>query len=414
MPRGYRSVPQRVSPQGDERLSHDRQERRRMNERGAISPVAAMATMGAILVALGVAWVFISNWHQFGTSGKILVLLGVTSASFFAAYLLEQRGYDKTGQAVYLLTSLLWTLSIFIIAQQFHYGLSVQENANLLFAATLGPTTIAYLMRSGASLYLSLVMFAGWAVLQPAAYGLDFQRGTFQFGFSPMMVFLGIALFYFGLGLYHRGRGYRDFAMVYTWSASGVILLLGFLYSAQSYQPVLAIPLKGLWSWYSLFFIVVPAAMTVIGIRSVLAKRNISPFDAYSGLIVWGMYVLSAILLPLALETSRHAMSLPAWAGTSLWKMGPAFIIQWLYFNAVFITLVLYIIDFSAREHRVALLNLALNTFGLYILVRYVGFMVDLQGYLPLSMMLILGGIGLIGLSMAYHNFRKRTKEKAA
>lgn len=383
-------------------------------QRGAVSPVSAIATVGAILIALGVAWVFISNWQQFGTAVKTLVLFGATTTAFAAALLTERKGYDRTAEALYLLTALLWTLSVFIIAQQFHYGRSLQENTNLFGLSTLGAVAIAYLMRSRASLYLALIMFYAWATFQAAAYGLDFGAGTLRRGFSPVMVLLGLALFYFGLSLIHRTRGARDFAKVYTWFASGAILFLGFTFTLQTYQPLLAIPLGTLWSWYSAFFIAIPVAVAALGVHGALEGGDLPLTDAISGLVVWAIYVLSAILLPQALGTGWSAASLPAWSGSSIWTMGPAFIIQWLYFNAVFIVLMLTIIDFAAREHRAALMSLSLNAFGLYILVRYAGFMMDLQGYLPFSLMLILGGIGLVALSIAYHRFRRFTREKAA
>ena len=383
-------------------------------QRGAVSPVAAIATIGAILIALGVAWVFISNWQQFGTAVKILVLCGATTTAFTAAVLTERKGYDWTGEALYLLTALLWTLSIFIIAQQFHYGRSFQENTHLFGLSTLGAGAIAYVMRSRPSLFLALVMFYAWATAQAAAYGLDFGARALRPGFSAVTVTLGLALLYFGLGLSHRARGDPEFAKIYTWFASGAILLLGFTFTLQAYQPLLAVSLGTLWSWYSVFFIVIPVAVTALGIRGALARGDLSLTDATSGLVVWAIYVLSAILLPQVLGTGLPVASLPAWAGSSIWKMGPGFIVQWLYFNAVFIVLMLTIIDFAAREHRTALMNLSLNTFGLYILARYAGFMMDLQGYLPFSLMLILGGIGLLALSMAYHRFRRFAREKAA
>jgi uncharacterized membrane protein len=381
---------------------------------GILNPIAAIATIGVILIALGVAWVFISNWQQFGTAAKIVSLLGATGVSFAAGSVLERRGYDRTGQALYLLTALLWTLSVFIIAQQFHYGLSVQENTNLLFVSTLGPVVLAYLMRSHPCLYLALAMFYAWASFQAAAYGLDFGSGLFRRGFSPTMVSLGIALFYSGLGLYHRSRGDRDFARVYTWFAAAVILVLGFGFTMQSSQPFLAVHREGLWSWYSVFFIVLPLATAGVGILSARKAPDLDPFDAYAGLVIWAVYTVSAILLPLILGTAPPERPGTGWYGASVWQMGVPLILQWLYFNALFIVLMLTIVDFAAREHRAALMHLGLNAFGLYVFVRYVGFMVDLRGYLPFALMLILGGLGLVGLSIAYQRFRRFTKEKAA
>ena len=379
-----------------------------------LNPVIAIAMIGAVLVALGVAWVFISNWHLFSTAVKIIILLGSTAVSLVCGYAVSQRGYEKTGEAIYFLTSLLWGLSVFIIAQQFHYGQSLHENSNLFFVSTIGPTTIAYLLRSKPSLHVALAMFFIWVWLQAAAFGLDFKKDQASAGFSHLLIFLGVPLFYSGLGLYHRAKGYRDFAKVYTYTAAGLILFQGFVLTLQFSQLMLAIPLRGLWSWYSLFFILIPLLTVGLGIRSVLVSGNLSRFDAYSGLTIWATYVLSAIIIPLILGTSVAPKALPEHYDFSIWRMSVPFIIQWLYFNVLFVALLLYVIDFSAREQRAELMKVALDTFGLYVLVRYAGFLIDLQGYLPMSIMFILGGIGLIALSIRFQKFRRFSQKKLA
>lgn len=385
---------------------------------GTLDIVTTFATVGAILIGLGVAWIFISNWHEFSRFTKIFILLGATSASFYAAYTLEQKSYGKTAQSVYLLTTLLWTLSIFIIAQQFNYGISWQENTHLFLIGTIGALTIAYSVASTPSLYLGVVMFSLWAYAQAWVYGLDwaydYSSGYTYSGFSSSLVVFGLALFYFGLGLYHRAQNSRDFAKIYTWAATMLVLFMGLWFTFQSAQTILAIPFQSLLSGQSIFFIIIPLAVAGLGIYSVLGQKKLHPFDAYSGPFVWLVYVFSATTLPLFLGTSININMPGDWLyGTPIWEMGAPFLLQWLYFNVIYVLLILFIIDFAAREQRDELMHIALNFFGVYIVIRYIGFMMDLQGYLALSLLLIIGGLLLIGLSLGYHKFRKYTLEKA-
>jgi hypothetical protein len=113
---------------------------------------------------------------------------------------------------------------------------------------------------------------------------------------------------------------------------------------------------------------------------------------------------LSVIIIPIALgtQTGTGNINLDN-VGSPIWSMSYNHIIQWLIFNAMYIVLVLYIINFASREERGGLLKTALLFFGAYIVARYVGFMTDLSGYLALSTLLIIGGIGLIALSIGYH-----------
>ena len=78
-----------------------------------------VAVMGSVLIAVGIAWFLAKNWHQISSFLKIIILLTFTSAAYIAGVMLPTKGYAGTGKALLLLGGLLYTLSIFLIAQIF-------------------------------------------------------------------------------------------------------------------------------------------------------------------------------------------------------------------------------------------------------------------------------------------------------
>lgn len=453
-------------------------------KKAEVNVVGIFATIGVILVALGIIWMFVSNWDSFSTSIKIIVLLGATGLSFLAAYKLDEKSYGKTAQSVYLLTCLLWTLSVFIIAQQFNYGMSMQDNANLALVSTIGMAIVTYTMSSKPSLVLSTVAFFAWSMLQVASLKpsgfiepdaaviyaslavaiLYFTLGRLRLGnkdgysdvyanasivVALVTVYisqttawiallggqyhidsirpLGIALLLSAAGLSYRSSRMTATASKFTWAAAVTLLYTAFTYTHQYAQAFIKEPIMRLFTINGLVFALLPIVCMAYAISQVNKTKNITKSDIYSGIALYAIYLISVIAIPLILGT--QAITSPKEAGTSIaeglvedvsgmattpiWSMPYAYITQWLIFNAMYIALVLYVINFASREDRQGLLTTALLFFGAYIIVRYVGFMTDLSGYLALSSLLIIGGLGLIALSIGYHKLWQAKKVAA-
>jgi len=453
-------------------------------KKAEVNVVGIFATIGVILVALGITWMFVSNWDSFSTIVKILVLLGATGLSFLAAYKSDEKGYGKTAQSVYLLTCLLWTLSVFIIAQQFNYGISMQDNANLAFVSVIGMVAITYTMSSKPSLVLSTIAFFIWSMLQVASLE---PSGFIEPDAAVLYTSLAVAILYFTLGRLHTGNkdgysevytnasivvalvtvyisqttawiallggqyhidsirplgialllaaaglSYRSNRMIetaskFTWAAAVTLLYTALTYTHQYAQSFIEEPIMSLFTLNGLVFALLPIASIAYAISQVNKTKNITKSDMYSGVALYAIYLISVILIPLILGT--QTITPPKEAGTSMaegfvddvsgmantpiWSMPYAYIIQWLIFNAMYIVLVLYIINFASREDRQGLLTTALLFFGAYIVARYIGFMTDLSGYLALSSLLIIGGLGLIALSIGYHKLWQAKKVAA-
>src|SRR3989344_2907562 len=104
-----------------------------------------LAIFGAILIGIGIFWLIAQNWHQIPSVAKIVILLVAVSASFAIGTSLENNGSIKIGKVLYLLGSILYTASIFLIAQIFSTSTTTQGLAWLFLLALIGVIIAAYI-----------------------------------------------------------------------------------------------------------------------------------------------------------------------------------------------------------------------------------------------------------------------------
>lgn len=208
-----------------------------MNSRGA-SFGTIMAIIGSSLIALGVAWLIADNWHQIPSVLKVIILLAATAAAFVCGTLFRLRDYDGIGKALHILGSLLYTLSIFLIAQIYHLATGVQGYAALLLLAWIGVVVAAYIFESSVSLVIAFVEFLIWVILQFFAF---YENTGYYNDISVgmvMVLFLTIGVLFFGISLWHRLKN-LDFAQLYQGWTAFYFLLFGYLLSFQLLLPLL-------------------------------------------------------------------------------------------------------------------------------------------------------------------------------
>ncbi len=372
-----------------------------VQKKGELTVTGVFSTIGAILISLGVIWFLASNWHQIPSFAKILILIIATGAAYFAGYKLEAE-HEVIAHVMYMLTAILWTLSLFLIAQIFNLTSTLQANANILFVALIGTAALSYLLQSAPTLVIAIFTFETWVWLQTISSVMTLESTGFEGAFSLILLNqLAVSGALFGLALLHRAYK-QDFAKVYTWWAAFSIFGLGFWLSNQTAQGFV----PGFWQMsMSLLLprLLIPAALIAAGTYLSLSQKKISKFDAWSGACIWLGYIIAISILPtiFGLAPGQHVFR--------IWDMSPGYIVQWLIFNAIYIALMLTVISFGTREKRTSLVYLALLYFVVYIAARYLGFIVDLSGYLAISTMFIVGGIGLIVIAYFLNKFRKHT-----
>lgn len=499
-----------------------------------------VATLGSILIACGIAWLIAQNWHAMPAAVKIIVLLMLVSGSYIGAFLLREKGYPGIAKALLVLGALLYTLSIFLIAQIFSTDASLQGFAMLLLLAWVGVVIAAYIFESPVTLFIGLVEFTIWIIMQFAAFAE--RANEFAFGILALY-FLGVGVILYGLHLVHRSWKH-SFTRTYLHFTALFILIFTYLLSFQLTLPTLwedsgaSTPLLLLLG----FIIIVGIAAFIAGLKllgSELTKQESLGFLAVIGII------LTVILLSLAVRNTvgtcyaqncysystqdecagapeqmdcawsnsycqqrscgtytdqqqcvgdtglncewydnsycsfktcsnyRNAADCEAsdldctWTNSSYygycsgadqqaydkqyerqrqlqeqcgkltshdacasqetcdWRSGvnfwggrsqgmpPIMWFAWIWANIVLIIVILAIIWYGTINHDTRLINLGILFFSLMVITRYIGFMIDLWGYMSLALVFITGGGLLLLGGWAIERWRRRLTEQA-
>jgi len=258
-----------------------------MNKKGA-SFGTIVAIIGAILVFCGVAWLIAQNWHQMDDFLKILVLVIAVISSYIFGVILYNNDYPGIAKALFALGALLYTLSIFLIAQIFATNVALQGTAWLLLIAWVGVIISAYVFESSISLVIGLVEFMIWIFIQMRAF-LEFNN-QLSIGLYAVC-FLVIGFLFYGISLIHRANE-QKFSELYRLWTSIYFLLFAYILSFQTFLP--KIWNEGFTTPDSLLFFLIFIAflgITFFIIGLIVAKEN----DAITNKEILG--IISIIIL---------------------------------------------------------------------------------------------------------------------
>ncbi|MAF34721.1 hypothetical protein CMO91_02655, partial [Candidatus Woesearchaeota archaeon] len=192
--------------------------------------------IGAILVGLGVAWLVAQNWHSIPAVVKIAIMIAVTAAAYISGVELKIHHYQHTAAALLLLGSLLYTWSVFLIAQIFSTSTTAQGIAWLGLLCWIGVLIAAYIFESKLSLILAFIQILQWMGAQFFAF-MEASRAMFTPAILAYCVLLAGVLWY-GLSLWHRSNDH-PFAGVYQFWSAAYLLLFAYILSFQSLLPFL-------------------------------------------------------------------------------------------------------------------------------------------------------------------------------
>lgn len=366
-----------------------------------ISFGAVVATIGSVLIALGIAWLIALNWSDIPSALKILILITSTAGAYVAGVLFRTHDYEKIGSSLLVLGALLYTLSIFLIAQTFNLATSLQANAILLLLAWIGILFASYIFNSSQSLIIALSEFLVWISLQYFSF-VELFRGEFSVGILTI-IYLVVGVGLYGLTQIHKSMDHK-FSGVYRYWTAFYVLFLTYILSFQSLLPMLWPKGFELTANVLVFLIIISVAaifLAIIGIFMSVSKNKLSGKEVI-GFI--GLVFLYILLISLASLFSGERVFRGSISG-GLWVM-------WLFDNILFILVILSVIGYGTRYRSVKIVNLAITFFALDIITRYIGFVLDFGGQVGFAVMSIIGGIILIAGGWGIEKWRRRLIEK--
>lgn len=373
-----------------------------LNKNGEVSFGAIVATIGSILIALGVIWLVALNWQSIPAIMKLMIALIATIASYSVGVSLRIKEYPKIGESLLLLGALLFTWTIYLIAQIFNLATSLQANASLLLISFIILFIISYTFNSKTNLFISLAQFLLWVALQYFSFATKYRSD-----FSPaylVIIYLVLAMLFYGLTQLHKSRDH-PFTEMYRTFTGFYVLVVAYILSFQLAIANLWVNSSSTNMWpviFILLFFVVSLIIFVVGIFASYDQQKISGKEIFSFLILLLVYITIIALTNLFAGDHSYYRNL----SEGMWAL-------WLFDNIIFILVILSVMGYGTKYKSNHLINLGILFFSLEIIARYIGFMLDFGGQIGFAVMSIIGGIILIAGGFAIEKWRKRLIEKA-
>ncbi|OHB56784.1 MAG: hypothetical protein A2173_04225, partial [Planctomycetes bacterium RBG_13_44_8b] len=222
--------------------------------------------IGAVIIGLGVILLFAYNWEDMSKASKLatvflsLIISHIIGISLF----LKSERFEKVGEALTILGTMLFGAGIWLIAQIYH----IEEHfPTAFFIWGLGALAFAWAMLSIAQAIVAAILFTIWAMTEATAfensipYALIFilllfplaykHRSSlllgvllFAFGISTIFIaaptaesatfhsILGLLILYVSIGLIHqKSKKFENFAPVYFYIGLAGYLLVLYLLS---------------------------------------------------------------------------------------------------------------------------------------------------------------------------------------
>jgi len=436
--------------------------------------IAIVAIIGAVLIAIGFAWLIAKNWHQIPNAIKVLILVGATLAAFVSGVVLRQNNHEGIGRSLITLGALLFILSLFLISQIYNLATSAQHYAWMLFFSWVIILVTAYLLDSPENLVVSMLTFFPWVILQYEASISRLDPSSGGQIFSWILIFLSAGALLFGLSTFHNSLSHK-FTNIYRFWTVFYFLAIFYILSFQSFLPVISeYSFEGeAFSAFLVVFIIICFFGFILGALFATSRSSASLKE------ILGVVGILAVLIILILstkagaglmgtcyakncydfKTSSECVSAPdplvcEWqenscrhqtfdkstayeicsqyhnqkdncGDNSLCKWEPShgfrnisrglptsLWVLWIVNNFVFIGFIILVLWSGQKVGSTKIVNIALFAFILEIITRYIGFWFDFRGYFAFSVLAILGGLMLIFGAWQIPKWRRKLLEK--
>ena len=149
-------------------------------------------TGGALLIGAGIFSLVASNWEAMGSFAKIILIISCMLISYLAGWhFKENKGYKRTGEALYFLGSIIYGSGIFLIGQIFHARGNWPDG---LIMWMIGATAMAFATGSHSLFALAIVVGMVAVVGQPI-FILETFADTFMFTSVFLLIFATVLAF---------------------------------------------------------------------------------------------------------------------------------------------------------------------------------------------------------------------------
>lgn len=183
----------------------------RMDAHGMPKAMAIFATVGSILVGLGIILFIGSNWADMSPVQRVLTLLVGYAVVAMGAYVTEKRDLPTVSESLWLLTDVIFGANIILLAQIFNYSLTYWQGPLLWAIGALG---MGIARNHKAHIYLAVPLFIlalGWFGTGTGRFfGSQFEFLGSENNLLPVLSVLGIGLV--SLALLLRNSTRWDFA----------------------------------------------------------------------------------------------------------------------------------------------------------------------------------------------------------
>ena len=362
------------------------------SQRAQARLITILATLGAILVGLGIILFIAGNWDRIPQAVRLAMIVILVPSIYGVGYWLRYvKDYQRVGVAVLLLGAIIYGGAVHLVAQVYNIPLHDPMLFTYIFA---GIIPLAYLTRSQAVIALTLGVFLAmigfWVIDLIGDSGSEASLFVFTFVLYTML----------GLGLFGLGRiqgvfnSARPYSMVFQ--VIGLLTVMAFIYvltfvalyeDFSQGEELTSNDSLGLW--------ILLYASGGVGILAMAATlvRSRSRLCTQSSVLYEGAAVvlLAVAVTSVTLVTHSHVAIFP------------------LLFNALFFLSALGLIFAGFLRGQQILVNVALAFFALGVISRYFELSWDL---LDRSIVFLVGGLILLALGFLLERGRRKVIQR--
>lgn len=124
--------------------------------------INVLYTIGAIIAVTGITILIGQHWDDIGMFGRLVVTLGISLATYVAAYVLEKPEQKRLSQVVFVISAILAPVGSWVLLREANIDFTIQYQTIAAIALTLVYGTALFVTRKHILVLITLG-FATWA-----------------------------------------------------------------------------------------------------------------------------------------------------------------------------------------------------------------------------------------------------------